>query len=157
MKKQLIILMTIFLSLTACQNANESAKNDQKDKQEKTEIKTETKAEEIREITWVLVELEGESITPDAEKPISFMLHTDENRVSGFAGCNSILGTYTLEAGNRIRFENMGLTLMACPDLEFNEATLMEVFELTDNYTLVNGVLSLNVGKRMPLAVFKAE
>ena len=46
--------------------------------------------------------------------------------------------------------------MMACPDVAVNEADFLEVFELADNYTIVNDVLSLNVGRRAPLAVFEA-
>ena len=76
--------------------------------------------------------------------------------MGGFAGCNSITGEYELEEGNRIRFKNMGITMMMCPDLDLNESEYMEVFELTDNYTIHNDTLSLNVARRAPLAVFAA-
>ena len=46
--------------------------------------------------------------------------------------------------------------MMICPDVAVNESEFMEVFELADNYTIYNDTLSLNVGRRAPLAVFEA-
>ena len=65
-------------------------------------------------------------------------------------------GEYTLEEGNRIRFSNMAVTMKACPDVGVNEKEFLKVFELADNYTIQDDTLSLNVGRRAPLAVFEA-
>lgn len=112
----------------------------------------------ITEKFWKLKILDGKevSMAKNQEKEIYFMLKTDENRVMGFAGCNTLGGSYTLEKGNRIRFSNMLTTMMACPDVAVNEAEFLKIFELADNYTIVDDVLSLNVGRRAPLAVFEA-
>ncbi len=114
--------------------------------------------EPITEKYWKLKTLEGKDVkmVKNQEKEVYFMLKTDENRVTGFAGCNQILGSYKLEDGNRIRFSNMGSTMMACPDVDFNESEFLKIFELADNYTINGDVLSLNVGRRAPLAVFEA-
>lgn len=114
--------------------------------------------EPITEKYWKLKTLEGKDVkmVKNQEKEIYFMLKTDENRVTGFAGCNTILGSYTLEKGNRIRFSNMGSTMMACPDVDINESDFLKIFELADNYTINGDELSLNVGRRAPLAVFEA-
>ena len=90
------------------------------------------------------------------ERERYFTLKTDQNRVTGFAGCNTFNSTYTLEKGNRIRFSPMAATLKACPDVAVNEQEFFEVFSLADNYTVQNDTLSLNVGRRAPLAIFKA-
>lgn len=112
----------------------------------------------ITEKYWKLKTLQGKNVTmaENQEKEIFFTLKTDQNRVTGFAGCNTLGGEYTLEKGNRIRFSNMLSTMKACPDVDVNEAELLKVFELADNYTIVDDVLSLNVGRRAPLAVFEA-
>lgn len=112
----------------------------------------------ITEKYWKLKTLEGKDVqmAKNQEKEIYFILKTDESRVKGFAGCNTIDGTYTLENGNRIRFSNMLSTLKACPDVNVNESEFLKVFELADNYTIVDDVLSLNVGRRAPLAIFEA-
>lgn len=112
----------------------------------------------IVEKYWKLKTLEGQDVTmgDNQEREIYFTLKTQDNRVTGFAGCNSISGEYILEEGNRIRFDKMASTLRLCPDVDFNESEFLKVFELADNYTIVDDVLSLNVGRRAPLAVFEA-
>ena len=90
------------------------------------------------------------------EREIFFTLKTEENRVTGFAGCNSLSGEFTLEEGNKISFKNVAVTMKMCPDVDVNESDFLEVFELADNYTIKDDVLTLNVGMRAPLAVFEA-
>lgn len=120
--------------------------------------KVDKNAEPIVEKYWKLKTLEGKDVnmSKNQEKEIYFTLKMNENRVIGFAGCNGMSGTYKLEEGNRISFSQMATTMMACPDLDINEADFLKVFELTDNYTINGDTLSLNVGRRAPLAVFEA-
>ncbi|WOD44569.1 META domain-containing protein [Hwangdonia lutea] len=120
--------------------------------------KAESTNEPIVEKYWKIKTLDGKEVTlaENQEREIFFTLKTQDNKVTGFAGCNTVSGEYTLEKGNRIRFKNMATTLKACPDVAVNEAEFLKIFELADNYTVNNDVLSLNVGKRAPLAVFEA-
>lgn len=107
---------------------------------------------------WKLKTLEGKDIemTKNQEKEQYFILNSD-GTVSGFAGCNQFNGQFELSDGNRIRFnENLALTMKICPDVDINEGEFMEVFKLTDNYTISGDILDLNVGRRAPLAVFEA-
>lgn len=116
------------------------------------------KNNEITEKYWKLKTLEGKDIkmADNQEKEIYFMLKNDDNRVEGFAGCNTLMGSYSLEEGNRIRFSNMGATMMACPDVDVNDQDFLRIFQIVDNYTINGDELSLNVGRRAPLAVFEA-
>ena len=43
-----------------------------------------------------------------------------------------------------------------CPDVKVNEAEFLKIFEIADNYTITGDELSLNVGRRAPLAIFEA-
>lgn len=105
---------------------------------------------------WKLVTLEGQPVkmAPDQEREAYFMLR-DSSQVRGFGGCNTLNGSYELQAGNRLRFVNLLTTLKACPDME-GEGGFLEVLNLADNYTLTGDTLRLNVGRRAPLAVFHA-
>lgn len=106
---------------------------------------------------WKLIELDGQEVqmADNQEREQYFMLKSDGS-ITGFAGCNHFNGEYELFEGNRISMnKNMAMTLMLCPDVDVDESAFLNVFELTDNYTIKDKILSLNVGKRMPLAVFK--
>ena len=153
MKRQIITIAVFALTVIGCNSA----------KKENTKAKEASQSELImnRPITekyWKLITLEGQKIimAENQEREIFFTLKTDEKRITGFAGCNTLSGSYSLENGNRIRFSNMATTLRACPDVAINESGFLEVFELADNYTIHNDTLSLNVGRRAPLAVFEA-
>lgn len=153
MKNTLAALSIILLTAIACNTAA--------DEQTKNEGASDTVENNDRAIVgthWKLVKLDGQEVqmVPNQETDIHFILNAQENSVGGFAGCNSILGSYTLEEGMRIRFANMGLTMRACPEVNVDEQAFMNVLELADNYTISNGTLSLNVGRRAPLAEFEA-
>lgn len=155
MKTKLITLALIIITTIGC---NTTKKDNSKSK-DNSYIKKEIVSDNpITEKYWKLKTLQGKSIemVANQEKEIYFMLKTNENSVVGFSGCNTFGGTYTLEKGNRIRFTQMLSTLKACPDVDINESEFLKVFELADNFTINGDILSLNVGKRAPLAIFEA-
>ena len=155
MRLSILFLSLFSLVLVSC-GGNKKAENDTAAYE--TAIEQQDFDQQIVGKYWKLIELEGQEVemVENQEREIFFTLNADDNTVGGFAGCNAISGEFTLEEGNRIRFSNMAITMMMCPDVDVNESEFMEVFELTDNYTINNDVLSLNVGRRAPLAVFEA-
>lgn len=149
------LMLAATLSLASC---GTSKRNQGQKEDTQATTQNELDKNPITEKYWKLVTLEGQKVTmaPNQEKEVYFMLKTDENRVTGFAGCNTFNGTYTLEKGQRIRFSPLAATLKACPDVDVNEPELFQVFEQADNYTINGDTLQLNVGRRAPLAVFEA-
>jgi heat shock protein HslJ len=105
---------------------------------------------------WKLITLEGRpaKMAPGQEREAYFMLR-DSSRVTGFGGCNFLNGAYTLQPGNRLRFSNLLGTLRYCQGVE-QEGPFLAVLTQTDHYTLTGDTLTLNVGRRAPLAVFHA-
>ena len=154
--KHFVLLLALFLLVLISCGGNKQTVNDA----DANEIAIEQSDfdQQITEKYWKLIELEGKKVemAENQEREVFFTLKANDNTVRGFAGCNSITGEYELEEGNRIRFTNMGITMMICPDVEVNEAEFMEVFELANNFTIHNDTLSLNVGRRAPLALFEA-
>src|SRR5690606_1914077 len=53
------------------------------------------------------------------------------------------------------RFLKLATTRMACHKNKIEDSVILKDFELTNNYTIYDNLLMLNVGKRSPLAVFK--
>jgi heat shock protein HslJ len=123
--------------------------------------KTIFKKKEENEIVnkyWKLTILEGKKIemAKNQEREQYFILKNDQT-ITGFAGCNHFNGQYQLQDGNRILFDkNLAVTMKACPDVAIDESGFLKVFNLADNFTIAEGKLSLNVGRRAPLAVFEA-
>lgn len=106
---------------------------------------------------WKLVELRGQPVSGLERNPF-IQLDAGTSRVSGFGGCNSLSGSYTLdEATLRIRFEQMVSTLRACVTGMEAEQALHEVLQTTDNYSFAGDQLSLNRARMAPLARFEAS
>ena len=116
-----------------------------------------TKVSDIVEKHWKLIELNGVEIMPNENQSNAphFILKVENNRVIGHGGCNSINGGYIIETGNRIKFTQMISTMMACMDME-TESNFLRALNTVDNYTINNGVLSLNRARMAPLARFEA-
>ena len=151
-----ILLLSLFSFLLISCAGNK--KSDKQATTDETTIEQTNDDQIITEKYWKLVKLDGKDVemVENQEREIFFTLKTNNNTVTGFAGCNTITGEYELEDGNRIHFKNMGLTMMTCPDVDVDESDFMKVFEYADNYRITNDVLQLNIGKRAPLAVFEA-
>jgi heat shock protein HslJ len=154
MKTQIMIVLAILLISIGCHTSKETVKTEKIVSTDKNSRAIE--GVQIVEKYWKLKTLIGTEVkmSPNQTKEIYFMLKLEGNRVEGFAGCNSMLGSYKLSKGNRIEFGKMATTMMFCP--EISESDFLSIFDLTDNYTIEDDVLSLNMGKRAPLAVFEA-
>jgi heat shock protein HslJ len=110
----------------------------------------------ITETYWKLVELKGRPVPPLKRAPY-LILRTEDRRVTGFGGCNSFTGAYTLdEAASRIRFDQVASTMMACPSGMDVEQAFHEVLRSVDNYSLNGDRLGLNRARMAPLARFEA-
>jgi heat shock protein HslJ len=106
---------------------------------------------------WRLVELRGQPVATLEREPYLF-LETRDNRVTGFGGCNGFTGAFTLdEATMRLRFDKVASTMMACDKGMDVEQALHEVLNMTDNFSLAEGQLSLNRARMAPLARFRAD
>ena len=150
-----LALATLFVM--SCHSGRMKSKKDSVARQaEQTEISMDKTG--ITEKYWKLIRLEGREVTiaKNQEREIYFTLKTADSLVTGFAGCNQFNGKYTLEKGNRIRFSPLATTMKACPDVAVNEPAILDVFNLADNYTVNGDTLQLNIGRRAPLATFKA-
>lgn len=107
---------------------------------------------------WKLITINGQEVKMggNQEKEQHFKLNESDKSVSGFGGCNGFGGTFELGEGNTIKFSKMLSTMMFCEGLPVSEQSFLTVFETANNYTIQNDTLSLNVGKRAPLATFVA-
>jgi len=112
----------------------------------------------IENTKWILMEIQGQEVTfEEGEKEAYLVLNSEESRYSGSDGCNQMNGSYELKEGDRLSFGQGMSTLMACPDMTIPDA-FGEVLQRVDNYTIGEGVLSLNKARMAPLARFrKAE
>lgn len=114
-------------------------------------------AASLTETYWKLTELMGKAVpaTKEGRKDVHIILKQQDNRITGFAGCNTINGGYELKEGNRIKFKGLITTLMACADMK-TEQEFLKILPQADNYSLNGDKLSLNKARMAPLARFEA-
>lgn len=149
MKKLLIPPLFLFaLFVASCSTSKQAAKDSPFD--------PEADRKELVGSTWTIDRIFGKDINAPAGRANPHLTFTAYGKVQGHTGCNPINGTYTLEKGLRIKFENMASGLAFCGDIPY-ESEFLEVLNSADNYTLVNGVLSINKGRMAPMAVLQAQ
>ncbi len=104
---------------------------------------------------WKLIEVQGQPIDASKFGKPPFLLLNADGRLSTSAGCNTMMGGYTLKEPYGITFsQNMAATMMACPDMKMEDefkAILTEV----NNYAISGNFLSLSKNKMAPLARFE--
>ena len=106
---------------------------------------------------WKLSEMNGNPIlTPEGAREVHFVLTTESGQksIKGFAGCNSIMGSYTL-SGDKIKL-TVASTKMMCPAQQMEiEDFFTKALTSADSYKIEGDVLELFEGNTS-LADFKA-
>ncbi len=73
---------------------------------------------------WKLIRLDGKPVTPEKDQREAHLIFQEkDNHLAGSGGCNRIMGTYRLE-GNSLSFGKVASTMMACPNLNDEQAFL---------------------------------
>jgi heat shock protein HslJ len=81
------------------------------------------KSTTLENVQWTLVQLEGKAIEVGSRGAPTLMLSSKDKRLSGFAGCNRMIGGYELD-GDALRFSGVATTRMACIDVTPEESLL---------------------------------
>jgi heat shock protein HslJ len=103
---------------------------------------------------WELIELTSQPAPTGAGgRRATIRFEADTSRATGFAGCNSYFGTYTLK-GTSLRFGQVGMTRMACSEGMQLEQQLSAALEATRSYILDANQLTL-LGSEGPVARFQ--
>ena len=106
---------------------------------------------------WKLVLLDDKSIsTPEGGREIQFVLNSETHRVTGFSGCNSLIGTYAVE-NTKIVFSNMGGTRMACADTMELELRVHQMFSSVANWKIAGETLTLIDAHGKAIATFESR
>ena len=112
---------------------------------------------DLEDRRWVLVEIMGQPVVTSPDGREAFIRFDGaQGTLNGNNSCNNFFGSYVLQPGNRIRIaDNLGATMMACPDME-PEAAFMDALGRIDNYATDGNSLSLNRARMAPLLRFEA-
>ncbi len=103
---------------------------------------------------WKLVELRGAPVEAHADqREIHLRLRPEEERMTGFAGCNQIMAGYEIE-DNSLAFGPLGSTMMACPYLD-DETAFLRALEGVTRFLILGESLVVS-GDTGDLARFRA-
>lgn len=107
------------------------------------------------DITWYLTELNGQAPPAgNGGKPATLILAAEDQRASGFSGCNRMSGSYQ-HAGDSISFGPMAMTRMACTEGMELEQQYSAALASATMFRLTAGELEL-MGDRGTVARFNA-
>lgn len=103
---------------------------------------------------WKLIELNGEPVGEMRKEP--FVMFDDEKRVSGNAGCNTFTGSYSFGEGNGIKFSQLAMTRMACPNMGL-ESKFVKMFDVAGHFSVTAKELILIDDAEKELAKFNPD
>lgn len=112
------------------------------------------KENDLTDTRWVAFELEGQSLDPDRKRPY-LILKTQDTRVQGFGGCNTISGTYE-SSGKKLTFGQMISTRMFCEDAKDLEPQFLKVLGVVTGYSIHEHELTFYSGDTI-IARFRSE
>lgn len=105
--------------------------------------------------TWKLAKMEAipaQTIGAEADY-FTLQFNAADTLVSGRTNCNSFFGKYELE-GQKLEFENLGMTRMACPEMQYEDA-FVKMLDEVDRYEIKGEALKFYDGRKL-LAEFRA-
>ena len=113
------------------------------------------KALPLEGTTWKLAKMEAiPAKAIDAEADFfTLQFSAADTLVSGRTNCNRFFGKYELK-GQKLEFENLGMTRMACPDMQYEDA-FVKMLDEVDRFEIKGAELTL-FDDHKALAVFKA-
>ncbi len=88
--------------------------------------------------SWKVIQMDG---LESMKNFPTFVFAEDENRVSGYAGCNNYFATYNLK-GAELSFSDAGSTRKMCADMSVEDAFLKKMNEIA-YYKMVKSELHL--------------
>lgn len=114
-------------------------------------------AQQIGQGRWLLSEINGKAITvPEGVETPYLELDASNGSVSGFGGCNRLMGTVEL-AGDKIGFPGLGSTKRLCEQSMDLENRFTGALRNVSSFKLDGGKLDLTDGTRSLLKLVQAK
>ncbi|MBC7994086.1 MAG: META domain-containing protein [Rhizobacter sp.] len=107
----------------------------------------------LRDTRWTLQTLDGTVAASTGPQTTHLVLHSASQRLSGFAGCNTLRGRHT-QRGTQLALTALASTRMACPQMQ-QEQRFIELLGVANAYRIEGQVLSLLQGETVRIT-FKA-
>lgn len=125
----------------------------------------------LTETYWKLDKLNGkaEVMVQGQAKERHVILHSNGSRMAGFSGCNQFFGQYEHSDESQhnqstqysqykgtLQFNAVGATKMACPSMEIDEQSFLNVFAEAVTYEISEETLTFITSDNKVLATFSA-
>ncbi len=91
---------------------------------------------------WNIKQVNGKTIALTSGQVPFLGFNAKEGRVYGFSGCNRVMASFDAKSG-KLFFDNMGSTMMACPDMQVETEVLGAITTAKSLRTLANNELAL--------------
>jgi heat shock protein HslJ len=109
----------------------------------------------LEKTEWRLVRLGRATVTgDDLHRQPQIVLEPVSRRASGSGGCNRIVGGYQLK-GDKLTFDHMASTMMACPGGMDTEKKFLKVLGQVKRWKITARSLELMDGSGKVVAVFE--
>lgn len=104
-----------------------------------------TPASDLLETYWRVVAIEGKGVARrPGTRELHIVLKREGSRVSGFAGCNSLAGTFQQDGGGLRFSDKLAMTRMACVgEGDALEAAFTKALLSTNSYRIATDMLEL--------------
>lgn len=106
--------------------------------------------------SWKLAKMEAipaSAISPE-EDTFTLLFNAADTLVAGRTNCNRFFGPYELQ-GKSLKLGTLGMTRMACPDLQYEDA-FMRMLDEVDGFEIKGSDLKLLKGEQV-LAEFQGK
>jgi len=111
----------------------------------------------LKETYWKLTHLEDKPvILADRQREPSLVFRSQESRVTGFSGCNSMTGAYKLD-GDQVTIDRVIATKMACLQGMEIEGAVFKALEQVRSWKIAGRHLELYDSGGKMLARFEAR
>lgn len=113
------------------------------------------KALPLEGTSWKLAKMDAipaKAITAEADY-FTLEFNAADTMVSGRTNCNRFFGKYELK-GQKLEFENLGMTRMACPEMQYEDA-FVKMLDDVDRYEIKGSELKLYDDQKV-VAEFRA-
>lgn len=155
MKKLLILLALVSLSLFSCKTNEE--KVSQTNSIKKAEKNTQSSSiNQLENKQWILTYFYEKKLELSLTDTPQMSFDTHSKKIEGKGVCNNFFGTYTVES-NEIEFKGVGVTRMMCPPSGLEEHKFFQIFDNKVKFEIKGNELYFKNSDRKEIARFSKK